>query len=126
MFYHSAGNVQDAFGLRNGRAKIQRGISHRIPCPVYRPGEALEGVLWYKGSSLEDPSTVRLISRLGSTLFPTSDRYEFASDDISLVIRYVEEGDEGRYLCQVVPQSTINRVEVIDLRVIGKFLSESW
>ncbi|XP_022083530.1 uncharacterized protein LOC110975386 [Acanthaster planci] len=112
-------NVQDAFNTTDGTTNVQLGVTHRIPCPSFRSHERQDGVIWHKSSSLDDTSmTVRLISRSRGTVYPTSDRYMFSSES-RLVIKHVNEADEGRYLCQVIPHFTTHREEDIYVNVIG-------
>ncbi|XP_038061304.1 uncharacterized protein LOC119732015 [Patiria miniata] len=117
-------NVELAFGLSNTQAYLQQGFWHRIPCPTFRSGEKTDGVIWYRGSSIDDPSKVRLLSRSSTGDFPASERYAFLSG-FSLLIKGVEEADQGSYLCQVIPQETGFRVRRIYLHVIGKMFPAS-
>ncbi|XP_038061528.1 uncharacterized protein LOC119732177 [Patiria miniata] len=118
----TAWNSEDAFGLRGSEAYLQRRLRHRVSCLAFLQGEQLNGVIWYKGSGINDPSKVRLISRdLRDGIIidtPADDRYSMSSDH-GLVIEGVKDRDEGSYLCQVLPLLTYYRVEEILLRVIG-------
>ncbi|XP_038062488.1 uncharacterized protein LOC119732974, partial [Patiria miniata] len=112
-------SIKDVFGASG---YIQKSIWHRIPCPTFRPTESLDGIIWYKGSSVDDPSKVRLISRdLRKGVnkdSPADERYSMSSDH-GLVIQGVKDRDEGSFLCQVIPQATDIRVERVHVQVIG-------
>ncbi|XP_022083859.1 uncharacterized protein LOC110975583 [Acanthaster planci] len=110
---------QHAFGLLSEDAKVQQGIWHKIPCLAYRPGEELDGIIWYKGSRIDDLGTQRLISRKGADYFPTTERYAFSSDESSLLIKGVEKTDEGTYLCQVIPENSLFRAKGVHINVIA-------
>ncbi|XP_038062414.1 uncharacterized protein LOC119732897 [Patiria miniata] len=112
-------SIEDVFGASG---YIQKSIWHRIPCLTFRPTESLDGIIWYKGSSVDDPSKVRLISRdLREGVnkdSPADERYSMSSNH-GLVIKGVEDRDEGSFLCQVIPQTTDIRVEKVHVLVIG-------
>ncbi|XP_022083655.1 uncharacterized protein LOC110975450 isoform X2 [Acanthaster planci] len=113
-------NIQGAFGWSGNKAYLQEGIWHAISCPTFRTGEELDAVLWYKGSDINDPSKVFLMSRnfLIGTHKDTAASMRYAlSPDVSLIIKGVEPTDKGRYLCQVVPTKTIYRHRAVDLDV---------
>ncbi|XP_038061096.1 uncharacterized protein LOC119731882 [Patiria miniata] len=111
-------SIQDIFG---GPRYLQKTVWHKIRCPAFRPGESLDGVIWYQGSSVDDPSKARLISRdLRGGInkdTPAEERYSMPSSH-SLVIKGVEDRDEGRFLCQVIPQTTEARDAGVDVQVI--------
>ena len=79
-------------------------------------------MIWLKGPNVDDPSTISLLShnKLGPD-YTLSDRYALGPD-VSLLLKGVESGDDGRYICQVIPRNTIHRDEAIDVRVIGETL----
>ncbi|XP_022083665.1 uncharacterized protein LOC110975457 [Acanthaster planci] len=113
----SGEKIENIFGLTRDGGYAQLGIWHQIPCPTFRRGEKLDGVVWYKGYVVGDPSTVRLISHSGSGNYPISDRYAFSAD-FSLLIKGIEGSDEGHFLCQVIPKETGFRAQGINLQVL--------
>ena len=93
-----------------------------MSCPEFRSGENIYGVYWYKGESIDDQSKVRLVSRFLGKVFPGKDRFNMTSD-FSLIIQGVVQSDEGRYLCEVAPIDSGNRVGDVHINVIGMFLN---
>ncbi|XP_038061256.1 uncharacterized protein LOC119731983 [Patiria miniata] len=117
----SARRVQNVFGRSRN---VQRGVWHLLPCPELRRNEELDGVIWYKGENMEDPSTIRLVSLFSGEVIPGRERFDIRSD-FSLVIQGVDDMDGGRYLCEVVTASTEDRIGEVDIRVIGNFFPAS-
>ncbi|XP_038061492.1 uncharacterized protein LOC119732152 [Patiria miniata] len=112
---NSVNSTHSAFGATN---YVQKGVWHQVPCPSFRPDEAISRVIWYKQDSPTTPEQT-LITHKHNADYPESDRYAFGTSGFSLVIEGVEESDGGRYLCQVLPRDTISRLEEISIQVIG-------
>ncbi|XP_038061289.1 uncharacterized protein LOC119732008 [Patiria miniata] len=98
---------------------VQRGLWHQVPCPSFRPDEAISRVIWYKQDSPTTPAQT-LITHKRNTDYPESDMYAFGKSGFSLVIKGVQESDGGRYVCQVAPRDTLARDEAISIQVIGE------
>ncbi|XP_038061575.1 uncharacterized protein LOC119732210 [Patiria miniata] len=112
---NSVNSTHGAFGVTN---YVQKGVWHQVPCPSFRPDEAISRVIWYKQDSPTTPEQT-LITHKRNADYPESDRYAFGTSGFSLVIKGVEESDGGRYLCQILPRDTISRLEEISIQAIG-------
>ncbi|XP_038061550.1 uncharacterized protein LOC119732196 [Patiria miniata] len=112
---NSVNSTHSTFGAVNN---VQRGVWHQLACRSFRPDEAISRVIWYKNDS-SNTSPQLLITYGYEADLPESDRYAFGTSGFSLVIKGVEDSDEGGYLCQVVPRDTKDRLDQIVIRVIG-------
>ncbi|XP_022083696.1 uncharacterized protein LOC110975472 [Acanthaster planci] len=110
---NAVNNTRSAFGMAH---YAQLGVWLQVPCPTFITGEVVDRVGWFK----EADSTTRLISRIKGEDYSTSDRYSFGTTGFSLVIKGIEETDEGKYLCQVIPRDTRDRTAEINIKVIGE------
>ncbi|XP_022111311.1 uncharacterized protein LOC110990566 [Acanthaster planci] len=115
----SSGNVTlDVFGMVNKTAYAQLGVWHRLPCPSYQQGENVSGASWYKEPGRQHLLTYH--SKEG-TFLPEHERYG-PSFDFGLAIKGIEEGDAGRYQCEVLfgqIDESLKTVEEINIKVIG-------